>query len=262
MKPSVRLGAVSYLNVEPLIAGLENDRRFVLSRESPARVADQLQRGDIDLATIPSIEYARNRYAMVRGIGIASRGAVRSVRLYHRRPLSSIRTVALDVSSRTSIALLRIVLEARGVRAYDTTTAPPDVDRMLGGTDAALVIGDAALAYAGDADSLDLGEAWASLTGLPFVYAFWAGRPDALELAHIEALERAVERGLAEIPAIAARYNGSVALGSRLKEAYLRENIGFRLGGEEYAGLAEFFDRAAALGILPEAPALRFYGER
>lgn len=261
MSAALRLGAVAYLNVEPLLAGLENDPRFVLSRDTPSEVADQLHRGEIDLGTIPSIEYANGAYAIVRGIGIASRGPVRSVCLYHRRPVAAIRTVALDVSSRTSVALLRIVLDARGVRAYDSVRVAPDVDGMLEGSDAALVIGDAALAYQGEADVVDLGSAWKDLTGLPFVYAFWSGRPGVLAATHLEGLDRAAARGLAEIESVAARYNGRVLLDSQVKEDYLRDNIVFRLGDEEYAGLAEFYSRASALGIIPEAPPLRFYGE-
>lgn len=260
MKQPVRLGAVSYLNVEPLLPGLENDERFLVSREVPSRVADELHWDFIDVGMIPSIEYAMGEYAIVKGIGIASRGPVRSVRLFHREPIQKIRTVGLDISSRTSVALLRILLDARGVDDYETVTMEPDVDRMLQSADAALVIGDAALAYAGDAEVFDLGEAWTNLTRLPFVYAFWAGRPGILDGGHLEALDRAAEDGLADIARLAARYNGSTKLDFRAKERYLRENIVFRLGDEEYAGLAEFYRRAREVGILNSVPPLRFYG--
>lgn len=261
MSGVVRLGAVSYLNVEPLLAGLDTDTRFELVREIPSRIADALHGGTIDLGTIPSIEYANGDYAIVKGIGIASRGAVRSVCLYHRRPVTSIRSVALDVSSRTSVALLRVLLAAKGVTAYHTVTVAPDVDAMLQRADAALVIGDTALAYRGDAEVLDFGIAWKELTGLPFVYAFWAGRPGAVTGGQLAGLGGAAARGLVEIPAIAARYNGMAGLEAKVKEAYLRDNIRFRLGDEEYAGLLEFYGRARAVGVIRQVPPLRFYGE-
>src|SRR5215813_11416766 len=106
----LRLGVVSYLNVAPIVHGLHDDPRFHLLSEVPSQVAERLHAGEIDLGTIPSIEYAFGDYAIVPGIAIASRGPVRSVCLYYDGPLSAVRRVALDTSSRTSVALVKILM--------------------------------------------------------------------------------------------------------------------------------------------------------
>ena len=256
----VRLGAVSYLNAAPLVHGLAGDPAFALSADLPARVAEQLHAGAIDVGMIPAIEYARGDYAIVPGIAIGSRGPVRSVSLYLRGKLDQVRRVALDTSSRTSVALARILLRERLGRDPEYVPRPPDIKAMLADADAALVIGDPALYASTDAERLDLGEGWQMLTGLPFVFAFWAGRPGALTAAHVVRLQAALRSGLAELPRIAVSYNGNGAGRAALNESYLRSNIAYALGPEELAGLSEFFRRAHRQGIIPRIPELRFHG--
>jgi predicted solute-binding protein len=171
----LRLGVVSYLNAVPTVQGLDSDPRFEIVRDVPSRIAARLHAGEIDLGLIPSIEYAEGDYAIVPGIAIASRGPVRSVMLLHRRPIEGIRRVAVDTSSRTSAALVRVLLRDRLGRDPEYAPMPPDVPAMLNSADAALVIGDPALYYDGEAARLDLGAEWTERTGRPFVYAFWAG---------------------------------------------------------------------------------------
>jgi chorismate dehydratase len=184
---------------------------------------------------------------------------VLSVRLVHRGPLQQVRRVALDTSSRTSAALIRILLRERLGRDPEYVPAAPDIDAMLASADAALLIGDPALALPPDTPCLDLGQAWWELTSLPFVYAIWAGRPGCVGPALIEALQESLLHGLASIPALAAAYNGGGAQAG-LYETYLRDHIAFALGAAERAGLAEFFRRAHGLGLIPRAPELRFHG--
>src|SRR5262249_6704731 len=149
--------------------------------------------------------------AIVPGIAIASRRDVRSVRLFLRGELADVRRVALDASSRTSVALTRLLLREQLGRDPEYTSAEPNVARMLETHDAALVIGDVALYYEGPARSIDLGEAWHALTGLPFVWAFWAGRKDALDAAGVARLQRATADGLKAIPDIARSFSGGSA---------------------------------------------------
>jgi chorismate dehydratase len=256
----VRLGAVSYLNAAPLVHGLAGDPAFALSADLPSRVADQLHAGAIDVGMIPAIEYARGDYAIVPGIAIGSRGPVRSVSLYLRGKLDQIRRVALDTSSRTSVALVRILLRERLGRDPEYVDGPPDLQGMLSEADAALVIGDPALYASTDAERMDLGEGWQMLTGLPFVFAFWAGRPGAITAAHVARLQAALRAGLADLPRIAVSYNGHGADRRELNESYLRSNIAYALGPEELAGLSEFYRRAHRQGIIPTIPELRFHG--
>ena len=138
-------------------------------------MAERLHAGEVDLGLVPSIEYAFGRYAIVPGVAIASRGPVRSVCLFHRGPLERVRRVALDTSSRASVGLVRVLLHARLGRDPEYVPMAPRLDAMLGEADAALLIGDPALDLESDVARLDLGEEWTRLTGLPFVYAFWAG---------------------------------------------------------------------------------------
>lgn len=257
----LRLGVVPYLNVEPIIRGLGDEPRFDLQRDVPSRVAQRLHAGEIDLGMIPSIEYAAGDYAIVPGIAIGATNAVRSVLLFHAVPLEDVRRVALDTSSRTSVALTKILLRERLGRDPEYVAMGPNLEAMLAEADAALVIGDPAL-YAKPVGQkhLDLGEAWRALTGLPFVFAFWAGRPGAVTPEDVARLQAALARGRAEIPQIAASYNDPGH--ARINESYLRENLAFALGPEEQAGLREFYRRAHGLGLIGRVPELRFYGDR
>jgi chorismate dehydratase len=257
----VRLGAVSYLNAEPTVYGLEREPGFRVERDLPARVAERLHAGDVDLGLVPSIEYAFGRYAIVPGVAIGSRGPVRSVRLFHRGPLERVRRVALDTSSRASAGLVRVLLNARLGRDPEYVPMAPGLDAMLSAADAALLIGDPALDLASDVDALDLGEEWARLTGLPFVYAFWAGPQGAVDAAGVARLQEALASGLASAAEIARRQAPGDAARAAKYEAYLRESISYQLGEQERAGLLEFYRRAHALSLIPAVPELRFHGE-
>jgi chorismate dehydratase len=258
---AVRLGAVSYLNAAPHVHGLDGDPGFRLEREVPSRVARRLHAGEVDLGLIPSIEYAFGDYAIVPGAAIASRGEVRSVCLFHHGPLERVRRVALDTSSRTSAALVRVLLRERLGRDPQYVPMGPSLVDMLAVADAALLIGDPALDHEGNAARLDLGQAWLELTGLPFVFAFWAGRPGAVGSAGVRRLQEALASGLGALPQIAAAHAGGDARRAAKYEAYLRERIVFRLGEEEQEGLREFYRRAHALSLIPAVPELRFHAE-
>jgi chorismate dehydratase len=257
----VRLGAVSYLNAEPTVHGLERDAGFAVERDVPSRVAERLHAGEIPLGLVPSIEYAFGRYAIVPGVAIASRGPVRSVCLFHRQPFERVRRVALDSSSRASAGLVRVLLHARLGRDPEYVRMAPGLDAMLAEADAALLIGDPALDLETDVPRLDLGEEWTRITGLPFVYAFWAGPAGAVDRQGVRTLQRALAAGLDALPEIAAREARGDAARAAKYESYLRDNIVYRLGEAERAGLVEFLRRAHALCLVPAVPELRFHGE-
>jgi chorismate dehydratase len=258
---ALRIGAVSYLNALPHVFGLERDRGVQIVREVPSRIARRLHMGEIDLGIIPSVEYAFGRYAIVPGPAIASCGPVRSVALFHRGPLERVRRVALDTSSRASSTLVRILLRERLGRDPEYVSMAPNLVDMLAVADAALLIGDPALERQADAGRTDLGEEWTRMTGLPFVYAFWAGRPGAVTAAGVVRLQRALAEGLAERDAIAARQADGLPGRRELFQDYLRRNILFELGEREQQGLREFYRRAHALSLVPSVPELRFHGQ-
>ncbi len=254
---SVRIGAVGYLNARPLTWALDRDPgRWQIRYDLPAVCAGLLQSGAVDLGLTPSIEYLHGAdYKFVPGIGIGSRGPVASVALFSTRPVSEIRHIALDTSSRTSVALTRVLCHDWFRIAPTFVAQGPSLEAMTAACDAALLIGDPAL----EADpaslglsKIDLGEAWMAMTGLPFVYAAWTGRPGAVTAADVAALQAARDEGLANLEAIAVEYGGTDGPRTARAAAYLRDNVRYGLGTDEVAGLQLFLDRAAALGLAPQ----------
>ena len=258
----VRLGAVSYLNARPCVMGLDRDPRFDLRFDVPARCAALLHEGVVDVGLIPSIEYLRgsNDLRIVSDIGIISCGPVASVALYTSRPVADIRSIALATSSRTSVALTK-VLCARAFEIQPTfEQAEPDLSAMLARCDAALIIGDLALLSEGrrNVEKIDLGEVWTRHTGLPFVFAFWAGRASALSSDDVRKLQEARDAGVAASAQVARDYFADPAL-QAIAARYLRDNISYHLGEQELAGLKTFYRWAAELGLVPEGREPRFF---
>jgi chorismate dehydratase len=260
---AVRLGAVEYLNTKPLVYGLDRNPRFDIRYDVPSRCAALLHDGAVDLGLIPSIEYLRGPvpYWIVPGLAITSRGPVASVAMYTRRDPKDVRTIAMDTSSRTSVALVTVILHrVFGVRPQAAPTAP-DLDRMLAGADAALIIGDNALLLdheAAGVTKVDLGEVWTGSTGLPFVYAFWTGREAAVTAEDVAALQRALADGERHPDEIGRAYFSEPAR-QALAARYLRDNIKYHFGADERAGVELFYRYAAELGLVPSAGELRFY---
>ena len=259
---AVRLGAVDYLNARPLVYGIEvRSHLFSLRFDVPSKCAALLHEGSIDVGMIPSIEYLRRAgYRIVPGIGIVSDGPVASVALFTTTPVDRIRSIAADTSSRTSTALLRVLcVERFGI---DPSFVPmaPDPAVMLRRCDAALLIGDPALFLDHDAlgaTKVDLGEQWTSITGLPFVWAFWAGRPGILSSEAIDALVACRDAGVAASDEIAMVYCGPER--AARCQAYLRENIHYSLGEREEAGLRKFYELAGRHGIVDFVSPPAFY---
>jgi chorismate dehydratase len=252
----VRIGAVGYLNARPLTWALDRDpERWNIRHDLPSVCAALLQAGAVDLGLTPSIEYLHAPdYRFVPGIGIGSRGPVASVAIFATRPMEKVRTIALDTSSRTSVALTRVLCHDRFHIEPEFVPQGPDLATMVATHDAALLIGDPALEADADALGLikiDLGETWLAMTGLPFVFAAWTGRPGAVSAADVVALQTARDQGLANIETIAAEYAPGDPAHAARAAAYLRDNVRYGLGPEEVAGLQLFLDRAAALGLAP-----------
>lgn len=260
----IRLGAVSYLNTGPLVHGLDRQTdRFQIRFDVPARCAALLHENQVDLGLIPSIEYLHDAaYRIVPGVSIAADGEVASVALFSRKPAEEIRSIALDTSSRTSVALLKILCARRFGTQPSLVPAPPDLSSMVAACDAALVIGDNAL-FADHAalglEKIDLGLAWKALTGLPFVFAFWAGRPGVVSAFDVEALNGARARGLHEVDLVAAKYFPGEPEKIRRGAEYLRQNVKYDLGSREVEGLRTFYALAAELGIVSAAREPLFY---
>jgi chorismate dehydratase len=267
----IRLGAVEYLNARPLVYRLDRSARFALRYDLPSECARLLHSGDIDVGLVPSIEYLRGGpYHIVPDLAIASRGPVASVALYTTRPMSDVRSIAMDTSSRTSVALARVLCTR--LFEIDPALQPlgPDLPAMLDRCDAALVIGDNALLWDGGdvrrgtgepplVEKIDLGDAWTRMTGLPFVWAFWAGRPGVLRSDDVRELKEARDAGVGQPEAIAREYFGDAPDRQSIGARYLRDNIKYYLGDEELAGLRTFFRYAVEAGVVAAEADLRFY---
>lgn len=275
-----RLATVSFLNCAPLVEWFtthEGAARVTLSAALPSRLSSLLSRDSADAALLPIAEYLRGHAAgLVGASGIACRGPVDSVKLYHRGPPGLLRHVAVDRGSRTSVALLRILLaETAGVQPPFTEVEP--LPGQLPPPDAGvLVIGDRCFAFdrwlredaaaASVLTPLDLGQAWFELTGLPFVFAAWAaspgfpGRAGAAAVRDLgDLLDHARDYGLEHLPELAAREAAAGALGPggeatpAALEYYFRQSLRYRLGDEELAGVRRFRELCVAHGLVGPA---------
>ncbi|MGH9159168.1 MAG: menaquinone biosynthetic enzyme MqnA/MqnD family protein [Vicinamibacteraceae bacterium] len=261
----IRLGAVGYLNTRPLVHGLrEQPSTFDLRFDPPAVCADLLHTGQIDLGTIPSFEYLqRPGYRVVPELAIASDGPVSSVALFTARPVDQVRSIALDTSSRTSAVLVKLLCRHRfGIHPTFDAQAP-DLEAMLARSDAALLIGDAALFAEHErlgAQKIDLGEAWTAMTGLPFVWAFWAGpETDAISPRICQLLREARDRGVAAVDEIARHFSQGNGTRSAVAATYLRTHIKYVLGPEHLEGVRRFHTLAVEGGLAPELRPVRFF---
>lgn len=260
----VSLGAVSYLNARPLTWALDRSPdRWRIRYDIPAVCSRLLHEGHVNLGLVPSIDYLQSPdYRFVPGIGIGSRGPIASVALFTRKPVADVTRIALDTSSRTSVALVRVLCHHRFQISPEFVAHGPDLDEMTRRADAALLIGDPALEALHESlglEKIDLGVEWTAMTGLPFVYAAWTGRTGAVGPADVDLLQQAQDEGVRSSDAIAVEYgHGDPAL-TRLAGAYLRDNVKYGLGPDEARGLQLFLDYAADLKLGPARRPLEFF---
>ena len=252
----LRLGAVEYLNARPLVYGLHRHAgRFDVRFDVPARCAELLHAGEVDLGLVPSIEYLRaDSYVAVPGVAIGSDGPVASVAVFSHQPIDRVRTVALDASSRTSVALFTVLCARHFGIAPDVRVMPPEPARMLEACDAAVLIGDVALLFdheGAGVQKTDLGLAWKAYCGLPFVYAFWFGRPGLLTAGDVAALGDACRLGVEHADEVARQHFPGDPVRAAIGARYLRDNVDFGFAERELAGLTRFYRDAEDLGLVP-----------
>jgi predicted solute-binding protein len=259
----LRLAAVSFLNARPITYGLERgDERIDLRFDIPSACADALARGEVDLALLPLASYATfpSPLRVVPGVAVAGRGAVRTVLLVGEVPWAQMESIALDSASRSSALLLRVLTRERGLQPRFEESDHEGIVEAAAGTRGALIIGDAGFRAADlYPHDYDLGAEWAALTGLPFVYAVWAGHPDAATPEDVALLRDSLRRGLDHRGEIARAFAAERGLPASVCEAYLHHNIRYQLGAEELSGAAAFLARAGALGVVPPGARIRFF---
>jgi chorismate dehydratase len=266
----LRISAISYLNTAPLMWDFEHGdsgRHFNISYTLPSACARALAEGAADIGIIPAAAYATiPALHILPDVAIASRRAVRSILLVSKVPVEQVRTVALDTSSLTSVALTKVVFEKwlGGGRTF--TPMAPDIEKMLAEHDAGLVIGDPALKIdRARYHTVDLAEEWIRHTGKPFVFAFWAVRSEAVREADLALDLTAVFRdsrdhGLQNpsLDRIARDWAPQVGISETDVRSYLTENIHYQLDTGCLEGLQMFYRYAAEIGALPRAPEMQF----
>jgi len=266
----MRIGAVSYLNTRPLVFGLQAFApQHELIYDLPSRLADQLAAGELDVALIPSVEYFQNPdYRIISDACIACRGPVRSVKLLSRVPPETIRTLALDEGSRTSAALVQVLLRERFGLSPQLVPFPINAAPESITADALLMIGDRAMHPPADeyVAQWDLGDVWCRWAELPFVFAMWVARGAGVSPARQNSgfrvqgseesldelgaiLSQARDAGVAHVEQIARAEHARFGLSYRDCLTYLRDHLHFTLGPRELAGLRLFEEHASRLGL-------------
>lgn len=225
---------------------------------APARCAEMLAHDEVDVALVPVIEYQRiSDIAIIPDVCVGSRAAVRSVVLVTRRNnLKKVERVALDNSSRTSVALLKIIFREFLGFEPEWESAQPDLKSMLTHADAALIIGDPAMKIPRDQFHVfDLASLWREFTGYGFVFAMWMAR--AARSQEVRAINFAAARdeGLAHLDEIAAAQNN---LSRDEVNDYLTQNIAFQLDDDMKKGLELYFTLAHKCGLIENAKPLEF----
>jgi chorismate dehydratase len=222
------------------------DLRFAL----PSVCADQLASGEADIGIVPAIEMHRQHLEYFRGTGIACHGPVRSILLISKTPLREIRSLATDAGSRTSVMLSRVILEEKFGVHPALISRPADLPSMLGEADAALLIGDAALRVDPEKlpfETLDLGAEWTLMTGLPMVFAVWAGRKEVIEERYGRVFVDSCRFGMTRMDDIVRQEAATRNFPEALVRKYLTEHIVFELGERDYRGLELYLQRASKL---------------
>jgi len=249
---AVRLGRISYVNMAPVFFRLEAEADEV--QGVPTSLNRQLISGELDIAPISSIEYARHadRLRILPRLCVSSQGAVESIQLVSKTPLERVRTVAVTPESATSVVLTKVLL--------------PEAEHVPLGeeADAKLLIGDAALksAFEDPTPHYDLGRLWLERTGLPMVFAVWAcPEPLPAGLPELEdALVASVRLARAEPERLAHEASERYGYPAGFLARYF-EKLRYRFGPRERAGLMTFLELAHDAGELDEVPELRFVRE-
>ena len=287
----LRISIVEYLNTAPLVWGFAEgplEGKYELSFTVPSQCAEALRRGDVDVAIIPSIEYQRMENVVVLpGMAVAAKGEVRSILVVSKRPIDLAKRIALDSSSRSSAALVKLLAAGYWGIKPEYVEAAPDPSQMLKEADAALIIGDPALRVAlkmealaaklpgggsccqGDPEDMpvpgfetvfvyDVAYQWREMTGKPCVLAIWAGRRDAITPEVVADFQESKRYGMEHIREISEAASVKLDLPAKALERYLVNNIDFNLDAENLEGLRLYYEKSAVAGLIPSNSPIEF----
>jgi chorismate dehydratase len=273
----LKISAISYLNTAPLMWDFEHAQpgadpaaNYDIAYTIPSACAEALRSGAADIGIIPAAAYTTVPHLLIiPDVAIAARQAVRSILLVSKHPLGAwdkhVRTVALDTSSMTSVALAKILFAKWLGGERDYCSMAPNLDAMLASSDAALLIGDPALQVDRTRYfTLDLAEEWKARTGKSFVFAFWVIRERALAGHDRDGIARdfqnSRDHGLfpKNLESIAQEWAPRLGLSVQTVRVYLTQNIHYYLDPPSLEGLALYYQLGAEIAALPPAPDLQF----
>jgi len=264
----LKLGAVPFLNVGPLIYPLEEGlvkHEYEILYETPSKLSILLKDKQVDIGLIPVAELLKNdKYKVVPNISISSVGRVDSVVLLTKKPVKEIDTVAIDIRSKSSTALLKVILEIFNKITPTYIYRTPDKE-FLNGVDSGMLIGNTGLSMSNSPPVgyrvLDLGDLWTCETGLPFVYAVY-GVSDGVNLGkNLQALEMAKVMGLKLVKKIARIQSEKIGLSEDICLRYLTESIHYDLGQREFEGIMTFRDYLSKIEANELVKGINFYSE-
>jgi chorismate dehydratase len=287
----LRISVVEFLNTAPLVWGFTDgplSGKYDLSFAVPSLCAESLRHGKADIGIIPAIEYQRmDGVVALPGMAIASKREVRSLLVVAKKPIELAKRIALDTSSRSTVALVRMLAAEHWKISPEFVDAAPEPSQMLRKADAALVIGDPALAISlkmdaladnapsgeqccqGDPDDMpvpgfetlfvyDVVHQWREMTGKPSVLAIWVGRREVVTPEVVADFLASKKYGQEHVREIAEAASIKLDMPPRALERYLTENINFDLDEENLSGLRLYFEKAAAAGLIPSARPIEF----
>jgi chorismate dehydratase len=263
MTGTPRISASSYSNTAPLVwsflYGQNRARVELIMDTAPARSAELLAQGRVDAALVPVIAYQSiEGVQLIPDVCVGARDRVRSVCLVTKGvDLQEISSVALDTSSRTSAALIRIIFKEFIGSEPVWIEASPDIAQMLATADAALIIGDPALQIShapGDFRVFDMAELWKSFTGLGFIFAMWMTRSGSARIDFAAARDE----GVAHLDEIAANYQADIGLDAAQLKEYLSRNIIYSPDESMLEGMQLFFELAEKHKLVDENRKLEF----
>jgi len=263
--PTPRISASSYSNTAPLIwsflYGSERGRFELILDNAPARSAELLAQKRVDAALVPVIEYQRiEEVLLVAEVCVGARDKVRSVCLVTKGDdLKNVKTVALDVSSKTSVALTKIIFREFFQKEPDYQEVKPNLAEMLVASDCALLIGDPALTVDEKIyRKFDLAEVWKKFTGCGFVFAMWMANAEKAEIAKQIDFKRIRDEGLSHLDEIIANYATEILLAPDDFRKYLSENISYTIDDSMRKGLSLYFELARKHQLIERLKPLRF----
>jgi chorismate dehydratase len=231
-------------------------------KNSPMESGKSLLNGEVDIAVIPVTTFAKTKesWKIIPHVSLSTRNTCKSVKLFFKKGLQDLKKIAVDSRADSEAALLQILMQEKFNMTPEYITMKPNLKHMLGFSDAALLIGNDALhEQETNKSSFDLGEEWYDLTGLPMVFAFWAGRQMTADIEDVRNIINAVNLGINNLEQIAKEFAEHSVFSWALYHDYLTKNVNYKFTEEEHAGLIEFYNYAFYYGLIEFIPDIMFF---